>query len=69
MDVPYWCRRTGQSDQMGFCLAIDPSWSMSTGGTALQSGGQAVLDKLLAYSPDCRWAHVQRLADLLIGPA
>src|SRR5260221_4075182 len=54
---------------MGFCLAIDPSWSRPTGGTALQCCGEALLNELLAPSPNGGWAYFQRLTDVLISPA
>src|SRR5690242_6098452 len=69
MNAPGWRRRARQSNQMGFCLTVDPSWSMSTGGTVLQCSCQALLDKLLTHAPNRCGAHLQRLADLLIGPA
>jgi hypothetical protein len=54
---------------MGFCLAIESSWMMSTGQTTLQRCGETVLDKLLAHSPNRRGAYFQRLTDVLICPA
>jgi hypothetical protein len=54
---------------MSFNLSVDPSRSVSTGGTTLQRCGEALLDKLLAHSPNRRVAHLQGLADVFIRPA
>jgi hypothetical protein len=54
---------------MSFTLSVDPSRSVSTGGTTLQRCGEALLDKLLAHSPKRRGAHLQGLADMFIRPA
>jgi len=54
---------------MGFCLSIQAARSVSTGQATLQGNGKTLLDKLLTHSPNRHWTHVQRLADLLVGPA
>jgi hypothetical protein len=69
MGVPNWSWGTRQRDQMSFCLSVNPPWSVPTGGTALQCGGQTLLNKLLAHPPNGRGADLQRLTDLFIRPA
>jgi hypothetical protein len=58
----------GQGDQVSFLFAVQLTWSPTAQGLTRQNGRESLIDKRLAHTIDRGKTHLERLADLVVGP-